>query len=276
MLNLRVGENDDGRAEASQKSLMVIDVRADAHGRIWGALECGDRGRASNIRRQDGTVAHPKTADEADMPPFCFLFAMREGFHTGVAIFQRAGLLGFKSVLCSDLKDRFAGMDITMKIGALVDATLLDSYFHQGMVTELEAVYHIKPNDNREFMRRSTIDNSHIQNSTTKLKIGIQVTQSMGERLARKYRTLVKQDNPRALVSLDGLGEPNDVVVEVDPGNGKVKRFRVARASKNPVARDITGEVPYDRDTGHARQSAVEKISKEWASELLDTLEAAG
>ena len=96
LLKCLEGMKSNKAHDATAKHVMnTLAVTRGDDRTITGTIESGIYGRGSRLRHVEAwTVTHTKTAKEADMLPFYFLFCLPEMADEGILILERAGNAG--------------------------------------------------------------------------------------------------------------------------------------------------------------------------------------
>lgn len=268
VIDLRGFSQDGASTKFVSKAFQLIELHPhDESGTFAGRIETGDYGRASKIVDiKTKKLAHHKTVNQADMPPFYFRIHVPDGGTTAVMVLQRIGLQGLKGTIEMDLSRYFAQMGYTARIGTLTDRDLLNEYLTHGQLQEITVLTHTLPSDPRDAIKHTKI-NGQRPPAGTKMEISFSKKNGFGAALDTARDAFRSKKSARDLVEVYGLENPEEVTFSIDL-DGVSKRFRVMHPDEIGVKYDVTDNVQFDNNH-HPTFASIDQLAKQWCKTLM-------
>lgn len=135
------------KGEHNAKARHVMSARSVSMGKddrtLCGLLDSGVYGRGSQLYHIDRKkITHQKTAKEAEMLPFYFLFSIPEMADEGILILERAGNIGVRKLIYSSIRDYIKEKHpgYALSLSHLVREDVVNTYLNGGNVSAIRFV----------------------------------------------------------------------------------------------------------------------------------------
>ncbi len=270
---VRLGQTNltgqDNLAEARALRITRVNPRSN-EGVLEGIVEAGEAGTKNDIvDLRTGTTSYAKSVHDADLPPFYFRFAFPDNQKRGLLVLQRLGLHGAKGPRVVELKKFFREQDVTCEVDPVLSRHALERYLAGGSVKEVRLRAWKQTTDNRQLMRRARFGGDSLSEGT-EMEVTI-APRSPSEALTDRVRRIMSNESQlRTLVSIPGLPDPEEALVEVThPTHGR-KRFSILSPDQAGIAEDVTDRV--NIIGGHPEFRSISQEAKRLSEELAEVL----
>ena len=252
-------KKDNAHTHNKEQQHVLSVIKAETNGRsISGLVESGIYGRGSKLRDvEKWKITHTKTAKEADMLPFYFLFEVPTGTDEGMLIVERAGNVGIRKAfgfaIGKYMEKRFPG--VAFEIWHLARQDVVKTYLDGGEVSAIRFVRFGLPVDFSEMLQDAHQEKRGSLELVARMGRGkvFPVMQRIRNYVAGKVplqRFIELKDFPYDTVKLD-VSKGGESPRTIDLNRLKMRGFHNISAS---VKRDGSGNPEFESIDSEARK----------------------
>ena len=279
---VRLGDPDSEGNYKDQRALMLTRVvRSEDRRMLAGLFFKGEAGIVRQIRDFDepeGDPVYETAVNEGILTPLYCRLHLEDGRRYGVAMMQTMGLDGLKGYLDRDLHRYFRNEVVdgrTVELAQLLDRQVLEAFATQGSLQDIVLVNSGKTQQSKEAMRRNTVAGSQLGQDGDKLEMRLSRHGGFGvDAIQRLWRAITGHNDPRALLKIDGMGQIDDLKVEIQHG-GRKQTFSLLNPDDSPIRMDITKQVKFGRGNLPTWESIHAAADEAWDS-IADMIKGGG
>lgn len=243
---------------------------------ITGILKAGEYGFGSDLHNvESDETKYTRQTIDAELIPYFFLAKIPNTTKSGIAIFQKLGNRGFKSIFEKDLnnylKDKVSSQ-YRIEISSLVPREMVKHYLTKRIV-KIRLIKHSLPQE------ISDVDLSGIpdeEQGEAEFTLKANRNESFPAKLLDKFRSNIDTFLGEENASVGSILEIKDfqadnVKVEVRVGNS-YRTIDLSNVDKLRFSEDITDRVTLNPDSGHPKFEDTKEIAEELASDCAKAL----
>ena len=249
-------------------SLMRVSQHHTNNRSISGIVETGGYGIESELYDvRISAVSYHRTVNDAEMLPFYFQLCIPTERDEGIALLERMGVHGIRSIFLNDFNSYFNGIysDIEIVIYPLFPPQLVQQYITDGRVITLRFISFSVPTD---------VVDAYDQGGHSEQAGHTELVIKAGRRnripiLRRISEVIGGQRNAANMVELRGF-EYEKVKVEIEL-NGNIRTIDLDDFTKLKAQYDVTPHVQIG-ENGHPTYDSIDVVATELARDILNSL----
>lgn len=247
----------------SRKRLLRVEKVFREDGTMSGHLRTGEYGYTSELYDvATETKAHDRATSEAELIPFFFMFYLPSDADRGIAILQRFGNLGIRSILAGGFGEYFSTRFPKYRVhfNPLVPRDVIRHYLKDGRIRKIEFIRFSKPGNIEDLY---DLEGYEEQVGTVKTVITARRNRHLPE--PKWLKQLLNGKEYTEIVELQN-SQYDRVRLEIGLGS-TVRTIDLADLHKLRGYIDVTEDVKID-DEGHPQLDSLDRIARGILSDL--------
>ena len=254
-LLVRLGDPDGKGNYKDQRALMLTKIVRSEEQRMLACLfykgEAGIMREIRNFDKPEGNPVYQTAINEGILTPLYCRIHFQDGLRYGIILMQTMGLDGIKGYLDCDFRRYFkneVGQNKRkVEMVQLLDRQVLEEFATHGSLHDIILVNYGATQRSKDAMSRNTVAGERLGQDGDRIEMRLARKEGFSLQTIRKFLSTIRNRlNPETLLNINGMGEYDDLKVEIKLG-GRKQVFSLIRPDDSPIRIDITNQIRFGK-----------------------------